>query len=277
MDQQRSGNGKNNVHPSLSSMQQQMPPTFQGNIPLAQMGNNGEYQINNGAYYKTPAAAAGTMMSPPPGFGMQNLNMGTHPVYQQQMGMSSNQNYYPASGGFQQMPMFNNTFGSESNMMHPTLPMMGNQNYFSAANENFFNNNGTFDQEIDKNKGTRSPMMMMMNGGKTEFSPSSSTIDTSNSGITPMIDNIVGSMMGNGTYTHFGPSGGITPSSFATKFEPTMTTQATGNLSRHESMTERRRESPVLGNSVRASTPNDLVDNLSRPQTPNVRFRKASF
>jgi hypothetical protein len=56
-----------------------------------------------------------------------------------------------------------------------------------------------------------------------------------------------------------------------------MTTQATGNLSRHESMTERRRESPVLGNSVRASTPNDLVDNLSRPQTPNVRFRKASF
>lgn len=204
------------------------------------------YPLNNGVYYSNPQTP--TMRSPPPGFAPSS---GVGPPGYQHYMMQQNvhhlqgnpalsgtcpQNLYQVGYVNQQSPMFNNNFvgcppppveiGGRPNSFHSLTP--NNQKHLQeyltrgVDSDNIYMDasrghglggvemvdNSGFGQRQDGNNGTNGIRSAL--GG--ESNSSATTLDKDKTGIKPLIDNIVGSMMFNGVngaYTHFGPSGGI--------------------------------------------------------------------
>lgn len=97
-------------------------------------------------------------------------------------------------------------------------------------------------------------------------------------GIKPLIDNIVGSMMGNGTYTHFGPAGGAVNLNQEFGLQQHQHQQQIPKVD-EEMKIRRPQESPVMremqahaqSSSGRTSASSEKGENnASRPQTPSV-------
>lgn len=324
---------------SSSSGRQQLSSPFFGNVNnnnnasilQSSMGlttTDLQYFPNTGVYYSNPP----TMHSPPPGFtAVQQQNAaGLPPGYQHVLNMQNvhlQQQCPPQNlchvGGFPQQqqqqqqvpPMFNNNFTplelGEHSVHYDAISSLQTQmqkhpEYNMYDNNVNNNNHGMMEFGQSTSLGNRSATGVSCPTTDRNMSPIDKTFIAQKSGIEPLIDNIVGSMIFNGvngTYTHFGPSGCTTfPSS---EFErhnnneaahmefvgssgqaPTLVTNYKPSDTK---IVEQRQESPtprgqqqqsscstghiapqMVGRSSTPNGENTTAENTSRPQTPNV-------